>query len=410
MSKIAVIGVPRYGHVRPIVPLLHELTGAGFEVHYYNTARFAGIAKEAHALFVGYESYLETDPDPQPCLIFLHREIPHVISQLEGKLLWEQYDLVLHDSFCLWAKYLAMLHKLPAMELFCTYPNYRIRDPVPSRLINLEYEDANLGYIRHHNLSDFTVACPATKSAPRSIGLYDSKLLDATLDSLEFTRPEWITAAKVIEEPASMNLAFVPEEFMSGPIEKPDARYHFLPSLYRLWPSKELGKEKLIYASFGTRGNRIEALVQAWLKKPSAAGLTLQVSAGPAAQQLQRHAGTNLRIESFVDQQALLARASAFVTHGGMSSVMEAILTETPMLVIPLTFEQELTARNIHKFQLGVHCPLKKLEAIDLQQLVVQLVDNAVIRENLKIWRARILAVGGADRAVDLIDQYIRKP
>src|SRR5687767_10622364 len=133
MSKIAVIGPPLYGHVRPIVPLLHELAGAGFEVHYYNTPRFAKVATETNSVFVEYDSLLETDPYVRPSLVFLHREIPHAISQLEGKLLWENYDLVMYDSFCLWVKYLAMLHKLIAVELCCTYPNARIQDSTPSR-------------------------------------------------------------------------------------------------------------------------------------------------------------------------------------------------------------------------------------------------------------------------------------
>jgi MGT family glycosyltransferase len=407
MSKIAVIGVPLHGHVRPIVPLLHELTGGGFEVHYYNTGKFASVARDTHVLFVPYHSYLETDPDPHPCLIFLHREIPHAVSQLEGKLLWEKYDLVLYDSFCWWAKYLVKRHQLPGVELFTTYPNARIRDTAPSRLVHLEYEDASLEYIRCHDLSAYTIDCPARKTVPRAIGLYDLKLLEMTLKSPGLMCPDWITAAKVAEDPAPMNLAFMPEEFMGGPPDKPGAHYHFLPSLYRLWSAKKEGAQKLIYASFGTRSHSIERLIAAWLKKPAPQNLSLHAVAGSKAEQLQHYAGPNLKIESFVDQHAVLAKASAFITHGGMNGVMEAILTETPMLVIPLTFEQELTARNVHKFQLGWRCPLERLETIDLQQIVQELSADESIRENLKTWRARILAAGGASRAIDLIDEYL---
>ncbi len=409
MSKIAVIGPPIYGHVRPIIPLLNELAGAGFEVHYYNTTRFAWVSRETNSIFVEYDSLLEAEPYVHPCLVFLNREIPHVISRVEGKLLWENYDLVLYDSFCLWGKYLAMLHRLPAAELCCTYPNVQVRDSALSRLIHLEYEEANLEYINRYDLSAYTIDCPASKSMPRNIGFYDLKLLDTTLRSLEFTCPDWITAAKIVEDPAPMNLAFMPEEFMSGPPDKPGARYHFLPSLYRLWASKKKDEEKLIYASFGTRSNKMERLVTAWLKKPSASGIKLRVSAGLEAERLQCFAGENLAIENFIDPHSVLATAGVFITHGGMYSAMEAILTETPMLVVPLTFEQELTARNIHRFQLGMYCPLEKLETTDLQGLVMQLLDDATIRENLKIWRAKLITAGDADRAVALIEQFIEQ-
>jgi MGT family glycosyltransferase len=292
------------------------------------------------------------------------------------------------------------------MELFSTYPNALIRDSDPSRLVHLEYADVNLEYIDRYNLSAYTVDCPAMKPIPRATGLHDLQLLDATLKSQPGC-PSWITAAKVIEEPAPMNLAFVPEEFMNGPPEKA-ARYHFLPSLYRLWPAKSKGVEKLIYASFGTRSHIIERLIMAWLQRSVDGGLKLLVSAGRQAERLQHYADANLSIESFVDQHAVLARASVFITHGGMNGVMEAILTETPMLIVPLSFEQELTARNVHKFQLGIHCPLERLETVDLQRLIMRLMDDATIRKNLQIWRAKILAAGGAHRAVDLIDQHIK--
>jgi MGT family glycosyltransferase len=275
-------------------------------------------------------------------------------------------------------------------------------------MVHLEYEDATLDYLARHNLSSYTIDCQAPKPVPRMIGLYELQLLEAALKSLEFPCPDWITAAQLIEEAAPMNLAFLPEEFLSDPPEKP-ARYHFLSSLYRLWPTNNKGEEKLVYASFGTRSHIIERLINAWLSKAPVANLKLHVAAGAQAERLQSHAGTNLTIEKYVDQHAVLAKAGAFITHGGMNGVMEAILTETPMLVIPLTLEQEITARNVHKFQLGMHCSLERLEKIDLQQLAVQLMENTIIRQNLKTWRARILAAGGADRAVDLIDQYIKE-
>lgn len=403
--KIAVIGVPLYGHVNPVAPLLQALNGRGVEVHYYNTERFRWVAEKAGGQFTPYRSLLETHPYAHPALVFLHREIPNAVYQLEERLLQQQYDLLLYDSFCLWTKYLAVRHKLPAVELFTTYPNSRTREVDPERTVHLEGENASLFYIQKFNLSVFTVDYRDRKYGPKGIGLHDLRLVEAALGSMN--RPEGITADQVIDRPAPLNLVFVPEAFLSGKPDKPGARYYFLPSLYELEPNKRRNEEKFVYASFGTRSRIIERLIAAWLRNSAPRTVRLHAVAGGDAESLQHYSGPNLTIENYAEQHALLAQAEAFITHGGMNGVMEAILTETPMLVIPLTLEQQITANNIHRFQLGKVMPLKKLETTDLQHRVAELTGDAVVRENLKNWRAKIIDAGGARRAVELITHWL---
>lgn len=403
--KIAVIGVPLYGHVNPIVPLLRELSGRGIEVHYYNTERFKWVAEKVQVQFAPYRSLLETHPYAHPALVFLHREIPNAVYQLEERLLQQQYDLLLYDSFCLWTKYLAVRHKLPAVEMFTTYPNSRAREADPERTVHLEDENASLFYIQKFNLSAFTIDYRGRKYGPKGIGLHDLRLVEAALASMN--RQEGITADQIIDRPAPLNLVFVPEAFLSAEPDKPGARYYFLPSLYELEPNKRRDGEKFVYASFGTRSRIIERLITAWLKNPAPRTVRLHAVAGGDAESLQHYSGPNLTIESYAEQHALLAQAEAFITHGGMNGVMEAILTETPMLAIPLTLEQQITANNIHRFQLGKVLPLKKLETTDLRHLVEELMSNVGIRENLKNWRAKIIDAGGAKRAIELITQWL---
>ncbi|RYY52882.1 MAG: glycosyltransferase, partial [Comamonadaceae bacterium] len=50
---------------------------------------------------------------------------------------------------------------------------------------------------------------------------------------------------------------------------------------------------------------------------------------------------------AFADQQAVLARADAVVTHAGSNTVMDAIATRTPILALPIAFDQPGTAARI---------------------------------------------------------------
>src|SRR5690606_4443087 len=55
-----------------------------------------------------------------------------------------------------------------------------------------------------------------------------------------------------------------------------------------------------------------------------------------------------------VPQLDVLERASVFVTHGGMGSVMEALYFGVPMVVVPHNFEQGVTAKRVAELGLGV--------------------------------------------------------
>jgi UDP:flavonoid glycosyltransferase YjiC (YdhE family) len=56
----------------------------------------------------------------------------------------------------------------------------------------------------------------------------------------------------------------------------------------------------------------------------------------------------------FVPQTKLLGRVRAFVTHGGLNSVNEALWNGTPMLVVPLALDQGLQGELVERAEAGV--------------------------------------------------------
>ncbi|AYV83412.1 MAG: hypothetical protein Hyperionvirus6_93 [Hyperionvirus sp.] len=66
----------------------------------------------------------------------------------------------------------------------------------------------------------------------------------------------------------------------------------------------------------------------------------------------------NVKIVPYCDQEEILSKAKLFITHGGGNSINEAILYETPMLVIPFFGDQFVSARYIHDKKIGINtCP-----------------------------------------------------
>ena len=72
---------------------------------------------------------------------------------------------------------------------------------------------------------------------------------------------------------------------------------------------------------------------------------------------------SNVEMVSFIDQKTILKRTRLFITHGGGNSVREAIMTKTPMLVLPFFGDQYDSAMRITK--LGIGCSMISKKDID---------------------------------------------
>ena len=56
----------------------------------------------------------------------------------------------------------------------------------------------------------------------------------------------------------------------------------------------------------------------------------------------------------YAPQQALLSRAAVAITHGGTNSVMESLAHGVPLIVIPIDYDQPVTAEHVERAGLGI--------------------------------------------------------
>jgi MGT family glycosyltransferase len=402
MSKLAVIGVPLHGHVKPVLPLLAALRQDSFEVDYYNTDSFEGMVRATGCRFRPYRSLLESYRYVHPALIFLHREIPEVLAQLQQPLLQEGYDAVLYDSFCLWAKYLATSHSIPQLCLHTTYPGLLSPKQIPDSSASIELNDENLLYIQRNSLEPYTTVATEEKL----IKLERLQMLTDTLRFCKLKDARRVRAQNLLHTPAPANLVFMLPDFVT-PDQATHERACFVGSLYRP-EARTIHDSNKVYASFGTRSRDIASLLSAWNRPTTKHPFHLYVSGGADAQQLQGFKSEHITIEPYVDQLDVLRQSCAFITHGGMNGVIEAILTETPMLVIPLTVEQQTTAKQVVEHRLGIQYTLEELTKINLQERIETLRRNQEIKKKLANFRQKIIDAGGITRATEVIRQQIK--
>jgi UDP:flavonoid glycosyltransferase YjiC (YdhE family) len=132
----------------------------------------------------------------------------------------------------------------------------------------------------------------------------------------------------------------------------------------------------------------------------------LWVLRGDAAE-IARRMSPGLRIEPWVSSQIAVLRhpaVRAFVSHCGVNSVHEAVISGVPIVGIPLFADQlDMAMRALDA---GVALVLSKnaLEADALRVAVKGVVNVSAFRRTMPALQAALAAAGGVERAADLLE------
>lgn len=110
---------------------------------------------------------------------------------------------------------------------------------------------------------------------------------------------------------------------------------------------------------------------------------------------------------AYAPQQAALARADAVVTHAGLNTVMDAIATGTPMLALPIAFDQPGVAARVCHAGIGRRASARITGAGALAAHLRALLDDPSYQRRLAPLSSELARAGGAARAADIVEQTL---
>jgi MGT family glycosyltransferase len=122
-----------------------------------------------------------------------------------------------------------------------------------------------------------------------------------------------------------------------------------------------------------------------------------------------RRVSGNLIVHPYVPQLELFPRVSVFITHGGMSSVQEALSFGVPFVVFPQTVEQSATARRIAELGVGVVLSGDGFTGSDLRAALERVMADPAFRQDSLKMRTSLGAAGGYQRAADVIQTFVQR-
>lgn len=108
-------------------------------------------------------------------------------------------------------------------------------------------------------------------------------------------------------------------------------------------------------------------------------------------------------IKAFVPQRAVLARSAVAVTHAGFNTVMDALSCATPMVAMPIAFEQPGTAARLER--VGVAEVLRRRRSPrHVRDALERVLGSRSYGENARRLSQEIAKAGGVTRAADLLE------
>jgi MGT family glycosyltransferase len=196
-------------------------------------------------------------------------------------------------------------------------------------------------------------------------------------------------------------------------VETFDDRFVFIgPSVTRTevdtleWPD---GDGPVVYVSLGTLFHDNAAFYRACFDAFRGEPYRAIISIGAAVSVDNLGAPpSNVSVHTRVPQLQVLARAAAFVTHGGMNSVSEGLWYGVPLVVIPQMSEQLIVGRRVEDLGAGLFLTNKEATADAIRASVRRVLAENTYRRAAVTIGDSFRAAGGVSLAVDRIEMLVR--
>ncbi|HEX6499076.1 MAG TPA: macrolide family glycosyltransferase [Micromonosporaceae bacterium] len=379
--RFAFLIAPMYGHVNPTLAVARELVARGHQVTYWLTEPFRDAVPATGAEFreipdLPADGRLPAGTDPLVTLALIPARLAagavEVLPQVLDDVRALDPQVVVYDQLCVWGRLVAEVAGVPAAMLCTTYAS---------------------------NSRFSFLTAPGARPVPRITAAEQAFEHDLSLLGQRYGTPR-LRVPDLFLHAEPVTVVFTTREFHPA-VETFDDRYTFVgPALPDDVP--ERAATDLVYVSLGTVFNDWPELLPICAAGFADDARRVVVTTGGRA---VGEVPPGLTVVRHAAQVELLAEAAVFVTHGGMGSVMEALYLGVPMVVIPQTPEQELTAERVVDLGLGVRLDRAATNPTSLRAAVDRVTRAGGYRTRLARMRAAVRAAGGARAAADALER-----
>jgi len=392
MGRIVYFSFPAHGHINPTLPVIRELAGRGEQISYYGTPQFSRVIVETGAHFCPYTEQVHM-PEYGPGPFARVSTTLETLLEFCGAVLDDHLDAVrklrpthiMFDSFAPWGRMVAQLLGLPAIA------------SVPSILINGDI-DARYGAGADRPPED-------PRLTPRWCAWFRARCHNRLLG---YHLPEPFTPPQLLQTYGDLNLVYTSRLFQPLAERFDGRRFQFVGPCCAFrpdappFPFERLDDRPLVLVSLGTvYGRRPDFLRKCMAELAHGPWQVVLATGGDSS--IGDGAPANFIVRPWVPQVDILRRAAAFVTHGGMNSVQEALYYGVPLVLAPQAADQFWISGRAAELGAGIVLGASRLPAGAIRASVVQVLCGAGYASAAARIAHSLHAAGGHTKAADEI-------
>ncbi len=400
LSKGVFFNTPAYGHVNPTLMVVKEIVDRGGQVDYYCSENFREIIEQTGSMFLPIPNDLIKNEHWENFNLLavgadLMKSTAVILPRLLEKAQSKNYDYILVDFFSPWGRIIAEKLGLPVVVFFpCFALHKKLSFPFEFTLQVMTKPIKNLRHFLRLKYY-FNKLKQKHQLNTKDIQGY-FKDLDNCL-CVVFTSREFQPLSELFKK----NYHFV-----GASLESLQPQKSQMPLTATDLPNDAMKNKQVIYISLGSICSN-EKFYRTCIKAFSGSHYLVLLNISPYLKVENFSVPQNIIVRSFFDQLEILAKASLFITHGGMNSVHEGIFFEVPLIVVPQVSDQFLVAKRVTDKGLGVKVNARFVSPKKLLQVANQVIKNQEIKKNLKKMNKSFKEAGGFKKTVDVIEKWM---
>lgn len=176
------------------------------------------------------------------------------------------------------------------------------------------------------------------------------------------------------------------------------------------FPWHKLNSDRLAYVSLGSmQGSKFE-LFRMFATALSDLRIQAVLSHGGAlSDDMAASLPGSHVVVSHAPQHELIGRCKITLTHAGLNTVLDSLSHGTPLVAIPITYEQPAIAQRIRWTGAGFTLSLRSVSVKTLRNAIDKVLESSAYTVAARAVQSSIREAGGTPRAADLIEAVLSK-
>lgn len=397
MARIAILSVPAYGHLIPMLGVIKELVRRGHDVEVLNGGEMASVVARTGARLVAYPPALKAgdfvttlkNGNLVAFMDMMLKATPPLADFTLEHLKANRPDVIVYDSIAFWGVIARRMLKLPSVSDSPIFVPELVRHSVGwrelvwyGREIVRHLPTLAVGWIRialRYGVTRLPLFLPFMPMRADVNVILSSREVHPK-SPLFNNRDKWVFVGGTMD-----------------PETRPDP-----------FDFSRLDGRPLVLISLGTIQFTNDAFFRMVMDTLKDYPAQFVLAAGPGSD--PGRLGTppeNFIVVPTYPQLPLLERAAAFITHGGLGSIHEGLWHGVPMVGVPQHFEQ---LRNARAAQGGIivlddRCYGSDVTGPELRAALDKVMTDPTCRAASKRLGETLRAGGGSKAAADVIER-----